>query len=277
MRYPTGQRGPTGAARQVAVGWRSTPGGFGATQRRTLRLALARHRRLAVAGLTAAAAAAAVAAGSPAPPATASVWVAARDLPVGQRLSAGDLRQQVWPETSRPDGAPRLRPVGVLAGPLRRGEPVTDARLLGPGLLTGQGSATVAISVRLTDPAAAAVVTPGSRVDVLAVPRPGDLGTPDLAGAAAQTGSGSAVVVAGNALVLALPGAGSGSSGWDDPTAAGAGSDPSGWLGGGLGPVEPAGSTGGSAAGLLVLAVDRATAARLAAAQASRSLTVILT
>ena len=274
MRYP-GQGGPSRAARQVAVGLRPAPGGFGATQRRTLRLAVARHRRLAVAGLTAAAAAAAVAAGAPAQPATDSVWVAARDLPVGQRLTAGDLRQQVWPESSRPDGTPRSRPIGVLAGPLRRGEPVTDARLLGPALLTGQGSPTVAISVRLTDPAATAVVTPGSRVDVLAVPRPGDLGTPDLAGATARAGSGSAEVVASNALVLALPGSGSGSSGWDDPTAAGGSSDPSGWLGG-LGPADPAGSTGGSAAGILVLAVDRTTAARLAAAQASRSLTVTL-
>jgi Flp pilus assembly protein CpaB len=114
----------------------------------------------------------------------------------------------------------------VLAGAVRAGEPLTDARLVGPGLTALLPPGQVAAPVRLADLAVAGLVRTGDRVDVLAAP-------PDAE---------QAEVVAAGALVLAAPG-----SEQADP-----------------------------AAGLLLLAVDAATAARLAAAATTATLTVSL-
>jgi hypothetical protein len=65
-----------------------------------------------------------------------------------------------------------------LATALRRGEPLTDVRVLGPGLLAQAPSGTVAVVVRPGDPAAAALVRPGEQVDVLAGADPGVPGAP---------------------------------------------------------------------------------------------------
>ncbi|MFG1827178.1 SAF domain-containing protein [Microbispora bryophytorum] len=72
------------------------------------------------------------------------VLAAARDL-AGGRLTASDVVVVRLPPDTVPAGAyvPGTPVSGrLLAGPLRRGEPLTDARLLGPGLfrqtLTGQ-------------------------------------------------------------------------------------------------------------------------------------------
>ncbi|MEU7883590.1 SAF domain-containing protein [Microbispora bryophytorum] len=74
------------------------------------------------------------------------VLAAARDL-AGGRLTASDVVVVRLPPDTVPAGAyvPGAPVSGrLLAGPLRRGEPLTDARLLGPGLfrqtLTGQAS-----------------------------------------------------------------------------------------------------------------------------------------
>lgn len=249
------------------------------TQRRSLRLAVARHRRLLAAGATAAAVAATIQALVPSPPPVRTVWVAARDLPAGHRLGGGDLRRVSLPAGAVPDGTlpadatPAGAAVGaggadgadgadgaVLAAPVRRGEPVTDVRLLGPGLLAGRPPGTVAVTVRVADPAAAVAVRAGSRVDVLALP---------VAGAEGWSPQDGAALVASGALVLALPGA-------VDPGTGGG----SGGLGGGLFDPPAAGASSSDPAtggpGVLLLAVDRATAAELAAAQAARSLTVVL-
>jgi pilus assembly protein CpaB len=78
----------------------------------------------------------------------------------------------------------------VLAAPLRAGEPVTDVRLLGPGLTALLPPGRVAAPVRLADLAVAGLAAAGDRVDVLAT----------------APGAVRAEVVASGALVLAAPG-----------------------------------------------------------------------
>lgn len=56
---------------------------------------------------------------------------------------------------------------GRLGAPLRRGSPVTDAALLGPGLLTGAPRDRSAVPLRVADPAVLRVLRPGDRVDVV--------------------------------------------------------------------------------------------------------------
>jgi Flp pilus assembly protein CpaB len=142
---------------------------------------------LALAGLTAVS--------SPPVPAqagTVEVLAAARDLPGGAMLAAGDVRRLALPAAAVPAGA---LPVGgsvvgrVLAGAIRRGEPLTDARVVSAGLarLAG-GPGSVAVPVRLADPDVAALLRPGDRVDVVAV-----------------TEGGQASVVVAGVPVLAVP------------------------------------------------------------------------
>ena len=72
------------------------------------------------------------------------VLTAARDLDGGV-LAPGDLTAIDLPAPAVPDGAlpSGARVAGrVLASPVRRGEPLTDVRLLGPGLLAAHGPQT---------------------------------------------------------------------------------------------------------------------------------------
>ncbi|MGY2085202.1 Flp pilus assembly protein CpaB [Blastococcus sp. SYSU DS0539] len=162
-------------------------------------------------------------------PAGVPVVVAAADLPAGTTLARGQLAVVRLPPGTVPDGivdTPDLLVHRVLAGHVRRGEPLSDARLVGAGLSRLLPPGQVAAPVRLADLTVAALVRAGDRVDVLA------------------TGTGAAVAerVADGARVLAAP----------------------------------APDAGDPGAGLLVLAVDEATAARLAAAAAGATLTVSL-
>jgi pilus assembly protein CpaB len=134
-------------------------------------------RRLLAALCAAVAVLAVVKAATPAAPPTALVWAAARDLSGGSPLAGTDLRAVALPLGAVPAGAVRAdaRVVGrLLAAPMRRGEPLTDVRLLGPSLLTALPEpGLVAVPVRLADgSAAAALVHPGDVVDVLAVGDP---------------------------------------------------------------------------------------------------------
>jgi hypothetical protein len=165
-----------------------------------LRLALARHRRVVVAVLLGLAVAAALASVQPEREPTASLLVAARDLPAGHRLTADDLDRRAWPRDAAPAGL-LPRPQGrVLAAPLRRGEPVTDIRVTPSGSAAlGRGRLTdgrVAVTVRLADPAASLLVTPGDHVQV-------------IAGAAVDAVGGEASaparVVVPDALILSTP------------------------------------------------------------------------
>jgi Flp pilus assembly protein CpaB len=167
--------------------------------RASLTDAFHRNRRLATALIAAAAAMFAISAlrGGEAP--TVGVWVAAHDLGGGEPLRRTDLARQPMPRGVVPGGAITSAdpPVGVMLGaPVRRGEPLTDVRLLSPFLLTAAGSPrALAVPVRVTDgPAALALVTAGERVAVLAASDSG-VGT---------SGHVRTVVVA--VRVLAVPG-----------------------------------------------------------------------
>ena len=202
---------------------------------------LRRHRRLVAAVLVAVAAGLAVDAVAAETPPGVPVVVATVDLAAGVTLGDGDVEVTQAPAGLVPDGAAPLDEAvgGTLAAPLRRGEIVTDARVLGPGLLAGQPDGSVAVPVRPSDPAAAALLRPGDRVRVLAGPSPlGDVVAP---------GGGEAEALVDAGTVLALPADGSG----------------------GLLSAEAAST-------VLVLAVSGAEALRLAAAGDGRWLSVAL-
>jgi hypothetical protein len=103
-------------------------------------------------------------------------------------LRPGDVRVVGFAPGTAPSG--RIRdPVGrQLAGPLRRGEPVTDAALIGPSLVRDRPDL-VALPVRLPDTAMAELLRVGDEVDVIS----------------ADPQGGPAATVARGAVVLALP------------------------------------------------------------------------
>src|SRR3954468_20224661 len=93
------------------------------------RAVLARRRSLA-AVLTAVAVVAGLRAAAAPPPVRVLVPVAARDLPAGAVLRAGALAEASFAPGSVPAGVAAGAAGRVLAAPLRRGEPVTDVRLV---------------------------------------------------------------------------------------------------------------------------------------------------
>lgn len=137
-----------------------------------------RHRRTAAAAFAAVAVILGATAMRPHPPITVRVWVAAHDLSGGAPLTAADVRAEQLPRPDVPDDAlPGDRePIGlVLGAPVRRGEPLTDVRILTINLVAATGAADdLAVSVRVTDgPAAIALVKPGERISVIAAIDPG--------------------------------------------------------------------------------------------------------
>ncbi|WP_242891451.1 SAF domain-containing protein [Actinomadura litoris] len=129
---------------------------------------LARLRRPLAALLAAAAAGTALMALRPGPPPSVHVPGAARDLPAGTTLRPSDLRALALPPGAVPSGALRTSATGrVLAAPMRRGEPLTDARLIGDSLLEGYAPGTVAAPVRIADAASVRLLHPGNRIDIL--------------------------------------------------------------------------------------------------------------
>ncbi|MFN8195762.1 MAG: SAF domain-containing protein [Nocardioidaceae bacterium] len=104
---------------------------------------------------------------SPPPPPSVTVTVAARDLAAGTVLTASDLTVVAMTPGSVPDGLAGAPGGRTLAAPLRRGEPVTDLRLVGPGLASGYPGLVV-LPVRFPDQAAASLLRPGDDIDVLA-------------------------------------------------------------------------------------------------------------
>lgn len=136
---------------------------------RQLSRALDRHRGLVAGGLAAASVAVALGVLAPTPPPSVVVVAAAHDLPAGAQVGADDVSTVELPAAVAPEAA--LRSVDeaagrVLAGPVRAGEPLTDVRLLGAGLVPPGGQ--VAVPVRVAEPALGLLVTAGDRVDVLA-------------------------------------------------------------------------------------------------------------
>lgn len=194
--------------------------------------------------LVGAAAAVTVAQLRPAPAATTEVVVAARSLPAGTALTARDLRASphlsgsapAGPALSADDLIGRTLAVSVPAGlPLVAGVVAPEAVAGPPG--------TVVAPVRFADDGVAALLTPGSRVDVLAAASDG----------ADQGGR----YLARSALVLAAPA--------DAPDAAV-----------GSGPLALGADPGGQATPPVLLAVSPDDAAALAGAASWASLSPVI-
>lgn len=168
-----------------------------ATALTELRRRVLRRRRPLAALLAAGAVAACLHTLAPPDPPSVSVLVAGHDLPAGHLLARGDLAEVAVPAGAVPAGAVDRAEGRTLAAPLRAGEPVTDVRLVGAGLADAQPAGTVAAPVRLSDPGQATLLTVGDRVDLLATDPRG----------------GNARALADDALVLALPEAGTTSDG----------------------------------------------------------------
>lgn len=185
---------------------------------RVRRAVLRRRRALAAATAAIAVGAGLVTVRPPDPP-TSTLLVAAVDLPAGAVLTEADVRIAHVPGRLVPDGATDVvgSVVGeVLAAPLRRGEALTDARLVGPGMVPADADpGHVAVPIRLSDPGQVDLLDVGDRIDlmatdpaeqvahtvasaatVLAVPGPGEAG-------AGALGAGGAL--GGRLVVLALP------------------------------------------------------------------------
>jgi len=159
--------------------------------------ATSRHRALLAAGLVAASVATALPSLAPTPAPGVAVLTAARDLPGDTSLAQGDLVHVRLPRALVPAGALLMDGAALgrlVAGPVRRGEPLTDVRLLGAGLLAGGRTGLQAVPLRLADAGSAVLIRPGDRVDVLAATTSGP--------------STAASVVATAVQVLALPAAG---------------------------------------------------------------------
>ena len=178
--------------------------------RRDLTRTLARHRRGLAALAAGLATLSALSALRPSPPPTDTVAVAARDIPSGTRLAAADIGTAELPSDAVPDGAyaPGDVPIGrLVAAPLPRGQPLTDAGVVGPGLAAGLPGDQVLTGVQVAT-TTALLVRPGDVVDVVAGHAGGIGGT-----VAADVVATGATVVAvsrgeagsqGRALVLAV-------------------------------------------------------------------------
>jgi pilus assembly protein CpaB len=131
---------------------------------------------------------------APAPPATSPLLVASRDLPGGVVLTSADVAVARVPPSAVPAGVLPADAVEgrTLAAPVRRGEPLTDVRLLGPGLVGALAEGLVAAPVRIADASVGALVHAGDLLDILAAPA--DPSTPR-----------ATTIVAAAVRVLAVP------------------------------------------------------------------------
>ncbi|GAB3702079.1 SAF domain-containing protein [Nocardiopsis oceani] len=168
--------------------------------RRAVTRLLDRYRRVLAAALTALAAISAVLVVRPPPEPSTEVLVAARDLDATAPLDGDDLTTRTLPEHAVPGGA--LAPEDQaselpLNAPVRKGEVLTDARL-SESPAAPYGPDLVAVPVRVADPGAVDLLSPGSRVDVLAA-----AGQDELTGPPSR--AGPALEVVEDRPVLALP------------------------------------------------------------------------
>ncbi len=114
----------------------------------------------------------------------ATVVVAARDLAPGAELTADDVRLETRSAPTIPDGS--LSDAGhvvgaTLAGPARRGEVLTDVRLLGRRLAeSAAGPDARIVPVHPADSALIDLVRPGDVVDVVAAAEGNAQATPHI-------------------------------------------------------------------------------------------------
>lgn len=174
---------------------------------RPVRRAVLARRRLLAAALTAVAVGAGVQAAIAPPPAAISVLVAARDLPSGVMIGADDLSEVAFAPESVPTGLAADVVGRTLAAPLRRGEPVTDLRLLGPALTDGYPGL-IAVPLRLPDAGMVDLLEVGDLIDLVAAdPQGGDpqliaTGVPVLAIPEPATSDPGATGLSGRLVVV---------------------------------------------------------------------------
>lgn len=123
----------------------------------------------------------------PAPP-TVAVPVAAHDLPAGSHLTSDDVTLEQWPAALVPAGLGQSAVGQLLASPVRRGEPLTDARVVGARLADAHRELTV-MPLRLPDAAVVELLQVGDRIDLSAV----------------DPETGETEALASDVLVLAIP------------------------------------------------------------------------
>lgn len=160
---------------------------------RAVRRTVSAHRRLVAALLAGLAVAASLTALRPPSPPTRDVVVAARDLTSGTTLTASDLeiRSVTADDVAAHTYDSTDAVVGeVIAAPMRRGESLTDVRLLTSELVAGYPDGTTLATVRIADPQSLWGVEVGTYVDIVGV---------DL------EGRGDGGVLARNAQVVAMP------------------------------------------------------------------------
>jgi Flp pilus assembly protein CpaB len=154
------------------------------------RATLARRRLLAALLAGVATLTAIRAASAPGEP-TVPVVVARADLAGGRPLGTADVEVRALGEGVAPAGTasdPAAVVGRLLAAPVRRGEPLTDVRLVTPDLLDGYPGL-VAAPVRVADAGVVGLLRVGDRVDLVA----------------SDPGGERAVTVAAGAPVVALP------------------------------------------------------------------------
>ena len=101
------------------------------------------------------------------------VAIAARDLRPGTPLTADDFRMENRSAATLPDGAHSDSAIigSTLAGPARRGEVLTDARVLGPRLAgLNAGPDARVVPLHLADAAVLDLIRTGDVVDILGAP-----------------------------------------------------------------------------------------------------------
>lgn len=177
---------------------------------------------------------------TPAPAFTVSAFAAARDLPAGEILGPEDLTALRVPHGLVPAGSYDSTDAlqgKQLAVALRTGQLLTDAQLLGPGLLAGSPPGSAAVPLRMADPASIQLLSPGQLVNVVMT-----------------TGSGFDQPAATQVLAAAVPVL------WTSEQGNGAGP----WL------------ATGETEGLLVVAADADQAGRLAGASTQGKLFFVL-
>lgn len=139
-----------------------------------------------------------------------AIVVAARDLPPGAELQAGDLTVAEYPPGLVPAGSldDADAAIGrVLAAPMNAGVPLTAATLLGAAS-SGGAEGSMLMPLRFADPSAAVLLQPGSRIRVFAAPLEGLGGDAELllesAWVASVSQEDAAALTAGGGTVVTV-------------------------------------------------------------------------
>ena len=150
------------------------------------------NRRVFAAGFAGLAVLFALAALKPSTPGSPAI-VARHDLVSGTVLSAGDLRSTTLPpggKASHSWSSPDKLLGRRIAAPMRKGEILTDYRLLEPGLLDGYDKGLVLATIHIAEPTQIAALRVGDHVNIVGSNPEGDA---------------ESTVIARRAIIASLP------------------------------------------------------------------------